>query len=59
MHSKEGIQCNAILPGGVMTNITATSGVEFNPETNPYLAAFYACIPGVCQPAEIAETVFS
>lgn len=60
MYAKEGIKCNAVLPGGVMTNIMANSGYEDAIKTAPGMGAVWpvqALMPGLSEAADVARAV--
>lgn len=57
MYAKEGIRCNAVLPGGTQTNIMQNSGVQMDMNGYQVLAPYQALSPGVCDPAELANAM--
>ncbi|MCJ1486507.1 hypothetical protein MMC06_006684 [Schaereria dolodes] len=53
MYAKEGIRCNAILPGGVATNIMDNINID---EVGSYrLSSYMSCMPNICQADEVAK----
>lgn len=60
MYAKEGIKCNAILPGGVQTNIIANSGVGEAIRAAPGLAALMPslqCMPAQAEAIDVARAI--
>ena len=57
MYRHDGIRCNSVLPGGVITNIKGNSGSTFD-ETKPgSLTPYHMCSPGVSTTEDIAGAV--
>jgi NAD(P)-dependent dehydrogenase (short-subunit alcohol dehydrogenase family) len=55
MYAQRGIRCNAICPGGTMTNIVETMPRErLNPEGAQRAQAFAALMPGYLEPSDHA-----
>jgi len=57
MYAKDGIRCNAVLPGGTETEIMKTSGVQMDMNGYQVLAPFHGCMPGSLKPAELANAI--
>ena len=57
MYAKEGIQCNAVIPGGVMTNILANSKSVINEVGMQALKPVAALMPGLCEPVDVAQAI--
>lgn len=56
MYAKKGIRCNAILPGGVGTNIvTGMDPAKWDPDGTERVRAFHASMPQVLEPIDIAR----
>ncbi|KAK5101224.1 hypothetical protein LTS08_004831 [Lithohypha guttulata] len=61
MDAKEGVRTNAVLPGGVATNILNNSGIDpstqLDPIGFPILQPAHALQPAVCVPDDVARTI--
>jgi len=57
MYAKDGIRCNSVLPGRTDTDILKNSGVSKVGEAGTRLGPYLSCIPGSCQPNDIANAV--
>jgi NAD(P)-dependent dehydrogenase (short-subunit alcohol dehydrogenase family) len=58
MHREDGIRCNAVLPGGVATNIYANSQVSLDPEGYKRFAPLQGCMPrSIAMPGAISSAV--
>lgn len=56
MYAKQGIRCNAILPGGVRTTIVSSMDAsKWDPEGSKRIETFHATIPGILEPLDIAR----
>lgn len=56
MYAKKGIRCNAILPGGVGTNIvTGMDPAKWDAEGTERVRTFYASMPQILEPLDIAR----
>jgi NAD(P)-dependent dehydrogenase (short-subunit alcohol dehydrogenase family) len=58
-YAKEGIRCNAVIPGGVEDTqiMKGTDPAVFQSDGMMVTAPFQACLPGICKPADIANAV--
>jgi NAD(P)-dependent dehydrogenase (short-subunit alcohol dehydrogenase family) len=58
-YSKQGIRCNAINPGGIMTNIGAHSGGDYHPEGIGMLSKIMSGmpVPIIGAPEDIANAI--
>jgi NAD(P)-dependent dehydrogenase (short-subunit alcohol dehydrogenase family) len=54
MYRKDGIRCNAVCPGGVMTNIMMSAGGPLDAEGDKALIESRAGMGRIVEPAEIA-----
>jgi NAD(P)-dependent dehydrogenase (short-subunit alcohol dehydrogenase family) len=54
LYGPSGIRCNAVCPGAVLTNIGGASRSEFGMGV---LGKYFAAIPGVATPEELAATI--
>ena len=57
MHKDDGIRCNAVLPGGMATNIYANSKVEMNMEGMGKLSSYQSLMGVVRTPDVVANAV--
>jgi NAD(P)-dependent dehydrogenase (short-subunit alcohol dehydrogenase family) len=57
MYRKDGIRCNAVMPGATMTNIMANSNLPPDQQPPPRLADFLNLMPGICSADDIAEGI--
>lgn len=58
IYRHDGIRCNTVLPGGVMTNIVINSKSGFVPGQKDYpQKPIHACMPGMCSALEVAESI--
>lgn len=58
-YAKQGLRCNAVLPGGV-GDTEIMKGVDpaiFQSEGSMAAAPYQACMPALCKPADIANAV--
>ncbi len=56
MYAQKGIRCNAILPGGVNTNIVMSMDMsKMNADGTERVGAFHAAMPGILEAVEIAR----
>jgi NAD(P)-dependent dehydrogenase (short-subunit alcohol dehydrogenase family) len=58
-YAKEGIRCNAVIPGGVSDTqiMSGTDPAVFQSVGIQVTGPFQACMPGMCKPADIANAV--
>ncbi len=56
VHTKQGIRCNAVCPGGVQTNIGASSAPR-DPANMAVFAPIHGAINGMAQPDDIATLI--
>lgn len=56
MYARQGIRCNAILPGGVSTSIVAGMDPQkWDPEGTERVRTFHATMPALLEPIDIAR----
>lgn len=57
MYAKEGIRCDALIPGGMETDLIKNSGPVFDPVGSKALAPVHATMPGWVKPNEVTEAI--
>ena len=57
MYAKSGIRSNAVIPGGVMTNIMANSGAQMDQTGQQVLGPYLAAMPGLSTPEDLAKAI--
>jgi len=62
MYHRDGVRCNAVIPGGVMTNIVGNSGAgdrgEFLDQTGAALLQLpQSIMPAITMPTDIAKAI--